>query len=63
MKYHNFFCAMIISVKFNEPADNKTQQQPPQAAPNKVYNIEIGDSYIHGAKDAKVTIIEWMDFQ
>ena len=24
MKYHNFFCAIIISVKFNEPADNKT---------------------------------------
>ena len=53
---------LTLAVK-SKPADNKQQQQPPQADPNKVYNIEIGDSYIHGAKDAKVTIIEWMDFQ
>ena len=53
---------LTLAVK-SKPADNKKQQQPPQADPNKVYNIEIGDSYIHGAKDAKVTIIEWMDFQ
>jgi len=46
----------------NKPADNK-KQQPPQADPNKVYNIEIGDSFTIGPKDAKVTIIEWMDFQ
>ena len=46
----------------NKPADNK-KQQPPQADPNKVYNIEIGDSFTIGPKNAKVTIIEWMDFQ
>ena len=46
----------------NKPAENK-KQQPPQADPNKVYNIEIGDSFTIGPKDAKVTIIEWMDFQ
>ena len=46
----------------NKPADNK-KQQPPKADPNKVYNIEIGDSFISGPENAKVTIIEWMDFQ
>ena len=46
----------------NKPADNK-KQQPPQADPNKVYNVEIGDSFTIGPKNAKVTLIEWMDFQ
>ena len=45
----------------NKPADKK--QQPPQADPNKVYNVEIGDSFTIGPKNAKVTLIEWMDFQ
>ena len=45
----------------NKPApDNKKKQQ---TNPNKVYNIEIGDSFTIGPKNAKVTIIEWMDFQ
>ena len=47
----------------NKPAANNKKQQPPQADPNKVYNIEIGDSFTIGPKNAKVTIIEWMDFQ
>ena len=46
----------------NKPADKK-KQQPPQADPNKVYNVEIGDSFTIGPENAKVTIIEWMDFQ
>ena len=46
----------------NKPADNK-KQQPPQADPNKVYNIPIGDSFSKGPDDAAVTIIEWSDFQ
>ena len=45
----------------NKPADKK--QPPPQADPNKVYNIPIGDSFSEGPKDAAVTIIEWSDFQ
>ena len=47
----------------NKPATDNKKQQPPKADPNKVYNIEIGDSFTIGPKDAKVTIIEWMDFQ
>ena len=46
----------------NKPANNK-KQQPPQADPNKVYNVEIGDSFTMGPNNAKVTIVEWMDFQ
>ncbi len=45
----------------NKPADKKNQ--PPQADPNKVYNIPIGDSFSKGPNDAAVTIIEWSDFQ
>ena len=45
----------------NKPADKKNQ--PPQADPNKVYNIPIGDSFSKGPKDAAVTLIEWSDFQ
>jgi len=45
----------------NNPADNK-KQQPSQADPNKVYNASIGDSFVQGNKDAKVTIIEWADY-
>ena len=47
----------------NKPAADNKKQQPPQADPNKVYNIEISDSFTIGPKNAKVTIIEWMDFQ
>ena len=47
----------------NKPAAENKKQQPPQADPNKVYNIEIGDSFTIGPKNAKVTIVEWMDFQ
>ena len=45
----------------NKPADNKKRQQP-QADPNKVYNVEIGNSFVQGNKNAKVTIIEWSDY-
>ena len=47
----------------NKPAPNNKKQPPPQADPNKVYNVEIGDSFTIGPKNAKVTIVEWMDFQ
>ena len=53
---------LAVASKNKPVADNK-KQQPPKADPNKVYNVEIGDSFTIGPKDAKVTIIEWMDFQ
>ena len=51
----------LLLASKNRPADNK--KQPPQVDPNKVYNIDIGDSFSAGPDNAKVTIIEWMDFQ
>ena len=51
----------LASANNNKPANKK--QQPPQADPNKVYNIPIGDSYSKGPDNAAVTIIEWSDFQ
>ena len=47
----------------NQPPNKNNKQPPPQADPNKVYNIPIGDSFSKGPKDATVTIIEWSDFQ
>jgi protein-disulfide isomerase len=35
----------------------------PQVDPNKVYTINLGDSPVRGPKDAKVTIVEWADYQ
>jgi len=32
-------------------------------APKEIFNIPVGDSYFIGSKDAKVTVIEWMDYQ
>ena len=46
----------------NKPAEKK-KQRAPTVDPNKVYNIPIGDSFTIGPDNAKVTIIEWMDFQ
>ena len=54
---------LAVASKNKPAANNNKKQQPPQADPNKVYNIEIGDSFTMGPKNAKVTIIEWMDFQ
>jgi protein-disulfide isomerase len=37
--------------------------RPQQPDPNKVYNIPIADSVVRGPKTAKVTIVEFSDFQ
>jgi len=34
-----------------------------QEDPNKVYQIDVADSYFKGPKDAPVVIVEWSDFQ
>ena len=31
--------------------------------PKEIFNIPTGNSYYEGPADAKVTIIEWMDYQ
>ena len=54
---------LAVASKNKPAANNNKKQQPPKADPNKVYNVEIGDSFTMGPKNAKVTIVEWMDFQ
>ncbi len=44
-------------------AGNKKANNRPAPDPNKTYNIKIGDSVVLGNENAKVTIIEWTDFQ
>ena len=34
-----------------------------EVAPKEIFNIPVGDSYFFGPEDAKVTILEWMDYQ
>ena len=36
----------------------KAAPSRPAEDPNKVYDIEVGDSYFKGRKDAKVTVVE-----
>jgi protein-disulfide isomerase len=36
---------------------------PGRPDPKKVYDIKVGNSPIRGPKDAKITIVEWADFQ
>ena len=44
----------------NKSRPAKTQQ--PKSDPNKVYSVKIGNSFVQGNKNAKVTIIEWADY-
>ena len=37
--------------------------RPQMPDPNKVYSIPIADSFVRGPKTAKVTIVEFSDFQ
>ena len=36
---------------------------PARPDPEKIYEIELGDSPIRGSESAKVTFVEWADFQ
>ena len=45
------------------PAPAPRPSAPARPDPEKIYEIEIGDSPIRGSESAKVTIVEWADFQ
>lgn len=50
-------------------AQQPGKPQPPQRPqagkpdPSATYNVAVGDAQTMGPKDAKITIIEWSDFQ
>ena len=44
------------------PSDKKKNDKP-KADPNKVYDIAEAGSVVLGNPNAKVTVIEWTDFQ
>ena len=46
----------------NKPNTNKKNERP-KADPNKVYDIAEAGSVVLGNPNAKVTIVEWTDFQ
>ena len=45
------------------PAQNNNQKNQNNQNPSQVYDIPVGDSFVLGPADAKVTVTEWMDFQ
>ena len=44
-------------------APDKKKNDKPKADPNKVYDIAEAGSVVLGNPNAKVTVIEWTDFQ
>ena len=47
----------------NAKANPAKKDNKPKTDPNKVYNVAVGNSFVKGNPNAKVTITEWMDFQ
>jgi len=45
------------------PGADPKAQKPGGPDPKAVYKVEVGDAYFKGGVDAKVTIVEWSDFQ
>ena len=45
------------------PAAKARPSGPKRPDPKKVYDIELGDAPIRGSKSAKITVVEWADFQ
>ncbi len=44
-------------------ADKAAGPKPGQPDPKATYKVEVGDAYAKGPATAKVTIVEWSDFQ
>jgi len=57
---------ILAKLQAIQEAQNRQQaarQGPPPEDYNKVYDIPVGDSPVRGDADAKVTIVEYSDFQ
>lgn len=45
------------------PADAKARPRPGRPDPSATYKVPVGEAHTKGPEDAKVTIVEWSDFQ
>jgi hypothetical protein len=45
------------------PAAPEKRQRPGRPDPKAVYKVPIGDAHVKGPDDAKITIVEWSEFQ
>lgn len=52
---------VLADLDLGAPAGRPTR--PPGPDPDREYRIELGDAPSRGEKDAKITIVEWSDFQ
>ncbi len=55
--------SLKTAAKAPAPAAAARPSAPGRPDPTKVYEIELGSAPIRGSEDAKVTIVEWADFQ
>ncbi|MBF0483784.1 MAG: thioredoxin domain-containing protein [Candidatus Omnitrophica bacterium] len=53
------FANFLAKVETQQPG----RDQQAEADFDKVYTIDVGTSYLIGAKDAKVTVVEFVDFE
>ena len=51
-----------LALKVNSPAKPSQANNRPKVDPNNVYDTPIGNSFVQGNNNAKVTIIEWADY-
>lgn len=52
-----------VSQMKTAPRPAAERQGPPPEDLTKVYDIPVGDSYVRGPKDAKLTIVEFIDIE
>jgi protein-disulfide isomerase len=52
-----------LTVAAAAPAPAARPSGPKRPDPKKAYDIELGDAPLRGGESAKVTIVEWADFQ
>ena len=55
--------ALKKNLASNAKGPSKNNKQQTKVDPNKVYNVAVGNSFVKGNPNAKVTITYWTDFQ
>lgn len=55
--------AKLEEIEKKGPAAPAKKQQPNRPDPKAVYKVAVSDAHFKGPADAKITIVEWSDFQ